>query len=116
AVALDHGPGPDARLRRDLAGVGDLDAVALAVPEPAMERAAQRIALDLATHPEVRAEVRAVGVEDPRGAARVAERDELAAEPMQPTHVAGGELVGVAGAEPAVGIGRKRKAIAHADP
>ena len=76
-----------------------------AVEAPAVEGTRDAVAHDAPAEAEVRAEVRAVRVEDARAAVLAAEERELAAEVVRGPHVAPREIRGRGDAVPAVGRG-----------
>ena len=68
-----------------------------------MERAAQRVAHDLAAVPEVRTQVRTVGVDDAGLAGLGAEQHPFLAEALDVSMLAGLQVLAVADPEPAIG-------------
>ncbi len=113
-VLLDQRPCAHLRTDGNPLGVRNFAAAAVAIPEPGMEGATDAATVHLAAVAEVRAEMPAVRVEHGGHALGVAEEHEIAAEEMQGADVADRQLVCVGGAEPAIRVGRERKATLHA--
>ena len=81
----------------------DGDTVSVATDDPAVERTANRVALDATAVAEMRAEVRAMRVEDPRDAVRRPERDQVTTEVPQRSHGAARQVGTGGDAEPSIG-------------
>ncbi len=88
-VALGHLPAAHARERRNLLAVGDLDAAAGSVVLPRVERAGEILADHAPALREVRAQMRAIGVEHARLPGARAEENQLLAEVADAPDLAG---------------------------
>src|SRR6185295_90445 len=99
----EHRVGAGLRPGGNLVRIGNVLAGAGRIELPAMERADEVIALDLAAEAEVRAEVRAERVERSGLTIVTAEQHDVAAEVVHGLHFADGELVRIAELVPAVG-------------
>ncbi len=105
AVLLGADPRAGARERRNAAGVGNVGALAGAVPAPVVERARDVVALDLSLR-QVAAHVAAVGVEDLEVAVGVGPDYELRAERVDGVGLAVPERLAQAEAVPASRVPR----------
>jgi hypothetical protein len=116
-VALGDRPASDARLGRNLSRVGHVGALTGRIEPPSMKRTANRIALDLATVPEMRAEVRAIRVEDARFSGGRAPNHEVPIEVARRPDLFRLELLAEADDEPTSrepGHHRGRRSTCHA--
>eukprot|EP00042_Codosiga_hollandica_P029292 m.161042 g.161042 ORF g.161042 m.161042 type:complete len:316 (-) comp53035_c0_seq1:144-1091(-) len=111
-VALEDGVALDAGAGRNMIAVGNLHAHTRLVERPAVERAAQRIALDGTASGKVRTEMRTVRVQDGNFAGLRAENGELQAEAGDLLCLAAGNVPGVGNCEPSVGEDRRKVASA----
>ncbi len=111
-VALDGRVRPGVGLGRDVraVGVGDVDALAVDAEGPAVEGAAQALPLDLAADTQVRAQVRAVGVDEAGLARRRPVEDQVLGEQVERPGLARGQVGGPGHDEPAVGHGEREAA------
>ena len=112
-VAHHDGVRAEPGLAVDPLRVRDLHAAAFAVERPAVERALERGADDLAPDAEVRAEVRAVGVLEVELAVLVAPEHEVGAPVPQRGGRTGREVLRVGDLEPAEGVW-EREVTVHA--
>ena len=111
-----HGYARNARLARHPVHVpvGDLLTLSgIAVVAPAVERAADAVAFDAPADADVRAEVRAVGVDHVRRAVLTAEQDDVPAEDVERTHLARRQVTRLRHDEPAVRDGKRETAFAR---
>ena len=99
-IAFGHRVGPHATSAVGSALVRDADIAAVVVPLPAVERALDDLALDVAAVAEMGAEVFAIGVHHGQPPRLRAPRDHVAVEVLHPVHVADVDLVGPRDLEP----------------